>query len=57
MKKSIFAIVAIVAAMVITSCGNGATSQTETADSTAVQVDTTAVSADTTAVDTTAVVK
>jgi hypothetical protein len=54
MKKVFFAIAAIVATMTIVSCGNGATSQTETADSTAVQVDTTVVSADTTAVDTTA---
>ena len=57
MKKVFFAIAAIVATMTITSCGNGATSQTETADSTAVQVDTTVVSEDTTTVDTTAAVK
>lgn len=57
MKKVFFAIAAIVATMTIASCGNGATSQTETADSTAVQVDTTVVSEDTTTVDTTAAVK
>jgi ABC-type glycerol-3-phosphate transport system substrate-binding protein len=51
MKKVFFAIAAIVATMTIASCGNGTTSQTETADSTAVQVDTIAV--DTTVVDTT----
>lgn len=55
MKKVFFAIAAIVATMTIVSCGNGATSQTETADSTAVQVDST--SADSTAVDSTAAVK
>lgn len=57
MKKVFFAIAAIVATMTIASCGNGATSQTETADSTTVQVDTTVVSEDTTTVDTTAAVK
>ena len=41
MKKVFFVIAAIVATMTITSCGNGATSQTETTDSTTVQVDST----------------
>jgi predicted small lipoprotein YifL len=50
MKKVFFAIAAIVATISIASCGNGATSKTETADSTAVQVDSTQV--DTVTVDT-----
>ena len=55
MKKVFFAIAAIVATISIASCGNGATSKTELADSTAVQVDSTLT--DSTVVDTTTVVK
>ena len=50
MKKVFFAIAAIVATMTITSCGNGATSQTETTDSTAVQTDSTVATTDSTTV-------
>jgi len=53
MKKVFLAIAAIVATISIASCGNGATSKTETADSTAVQVDSAQV--DTVTVDTTTV--
>lgn len=55
MKKVFFAIAAIVATISIASCGNGATSKTETADSTAVQVD--SLATDSVAVDTTTTVK
>jgi hypothetical protein len=57
MKKVFFAIAAIVATMTIASCGNGTSTQTGGADSTATPVDSVSVTVDTVAVDTTAAVK